>query len=224
MKNVIIIFIANILFFGCVNTNLKNNDSSKDSISIIDSVLVQKTISPVKLVETIIFDLTQDGTNDTIELFQYISEKYEDSEFQSIGINYSKGSRFYSNLYEPYDYFDSIQNKKFNLIKSKRIIVTKIDSDYYVLISSKAKNGKLGLLDIIGVYKDNLYISLTRRLQLDSIVKIDEKYYENVLFAKEQNDSTLEIKNVIYSIPKAEFEEEMRFSQDLTNKYFNKNE
>ena len=224
MKNAIKIFVLIYLFFGCFNSNLKNNDSSKDSISIIDTVMVHEVISPVKSVETIILDLTRDGNNDTIELYQYTSKKYKDSEFQSIGINISKGSRFYCNLSEPHDYFDSTQIKRYNLVKSKRVIVTKIDSDYYVLISSKTKNGKLGLLNIFGVYKDNIFISLTRRLQLDSIVKIDEKYYENVLFAKEQIDSTLKIKNVVYSISSLEFEEEMRFSEDLTNKYFNKTE
>ncbi len=194
-----------------VKTNKKtridtSNTSKKNNYSRIDEV------------EKIIFDLNNDNNLDTITLYKYYPKDYKENQFQSIRIKLANSSEFYSNLPEPFGLFNNELLNKYSLIDSRRVLITEIDSSLYIMISSKTIKNKIGYLNIYNTFKDIINFSLNERISLDSIVSINNKYYDNALFAKKYLNKTSELKTVIYPIPHSKYEDPIRYSKSLTDK------
>lgn len=204
------IFIAALIAF--LNNGVSLFDGSQKLTEKPISVNIKDNSQPTSVetnsnllnVESIYFDLNKDEIIDTIMLFQYANKDYLKSEFQSIKIIKSGEGYFYANLIEPYDFINPIINSKYNLIKSERLIITEVDSFYYVIISSKSSNEQLGNVSIFGM-QNNMNPVFESRFTIDSISASTNKYYKYCLYGLIADSTTN--KQVAYGISHPKYDE-----------------
>lgn len=214
MKNILILILCIYFLQSCYDSKTKKSQP----VESVDTIVLNTPSK--KIVERITFDLNNDKKLDTITLYQYTYAKYAETEFQGLRIQLSGGSELDEKLAIPYDVFDSLLIKKYSKIDSRRLLIVKYFSCYFLMIRSKNHDNKLGYLTIYQIYMDKISVPFDKRAVLDSINLVKNSTYSYFVFLREQSDTSTIFKNKVYVIPNPINGKSIEYTEEWTNKLF----